>query len=183
LIEESLATGYAQALFEVADKRGGADDIEKDLDGIKNLLGTNRKFRDILYHPSITKTDKKDIINKTIAPQCSSKWVKNLLYILVDKRRERMLDYLPDVFKGVARRIRGVVSVKVQTAFPLTETRLVKLKENLEKLTKKKVELETEVNKEIIGGMIIRIENKIIDGSVINHLKNLKKNLLKTALA
>ncbi len=183
MIEESLATGYAQALFEVADKRGGADDIEKDLDGIKNLLGTNRKFRDILYHPSITKTDKKDIINKTIAPQCSSKWVKNLLYILVDKRRERMLDYLPDVFKGVARRIRGVVSVKVQTAFPLTETRLVKLKENLEKLTKKKVELETEVNNEIIGGMVIRIENKIIDGSVINHLKNLKKNLLKTALA
>ncbi len=183
MIEESLATGYAHALFEVADKRGGAEDIEKDLDGIKDLLGTNTKFRDILYHPSITKTEKKDIIDKIIAPLCSSKWVKNLLYILVDKRRERMLDYLPDVFKGVAGRIRGVVSVKVQTAFPLTETRLVKLKEKLEKLTKKKVELETEVNNEIIGGMVIRIENKIIDGSVVNHLKNLKKNLLKTALA
>lgn len=183
MIEESLATGYAQALFEVADKRGGVDDIEKDMDGIKNLLRTNRKFRDILYHPSITKTEKKDLIDKIIAPQCSSKWVKNLLYILVDKRRERMLDYLPDVFKGVARRIRGVVSVKVQTVFPLTETRLDKLKENLEKLTKKKVELETEVNKKIIGGMVIRIENQIIDGSVVNHLKNLKKNLLKTALA
>ena len=52
-----------------------------------------------------------------------------------------------------------------------------------EKLMKKKVELETEVNKDIIGGMIIRIGNKIIDGSVINHLKNLKKNLSKTALA
>jgi F-type H+-transporting ATPase subunit delta len=183
LIEESLATGYAQALFEVASKRGGVDDIEKDMEGIKELLGTNRKFRDILYHPSIIKTDKKDLIDKIIAPQCSSKWVKNLLYILVDKRRERMLDYLPDVFKGVARRIRGVVSVKVQTAFPLTEARLIKLEENLKKLTKKKVELETEVNNEIIGGMVIRIENKIIDGSVINHLKNLKKNLLKTALA
>ena len=183
MIEESLATGYAQALFEVAEKRGGAEDIEKDLDGIKDLLETNRKFRDILYHPSITRTEKKDIISKIIAPQCSSKWVKNLLYILVDKRRERMLNFLPDVFKGVAGRIRGVVSVKVQTVFPLTETRLDKLKENLEKLTKKKVELETEVNKEIIGGMVIRIENKIIDGSVVNHLKNLKKNLLKTALA
>jgi F-type H+-transporting ATPase subunit delta len=183
LIEERLATDYAQALFEVASKRGGADDIEKDLEGIKELLGTHKKFRDILYHPSITKTEKKDIIDKIIAPQCSSKWVKNILYILVDKRRERMLDYLPDVFKGVVGRIRGVVSVKVQTAFPLTETRLVKLKENLEKLTKKKVELETEVNNEIIGGMVIRIENKIIDGSIINHLKNLKKNLLKTALA
>ena len=183
MIEESLATGYAQALFEVADKRGGVDDIEKDMDGIKNLLRTNRKFRDILYHPSITKTEKKGLIDKIIAPQCSSKWVKNLLYILVDKRRERMLDYLPDVFKGVARRIRGVVSVKVQTVFPLTETRLDKLKENLEKLTKKKVELETEVNKKILGGMVIRIENQIIDGSVVNHLKNLKKNLLKTALA
>ncbi len=183
MIEESLATGYAQALFEVADKRGGADDIEKDLEGIKDLFGTDKKFRDILYHPSITRTEKKDIIGKIIAPHCSSKWVKNLLFILVDKRRERMLDFLPDVFKGVAGRIRGVVSVKVQTVFPLTETRLDKLKRNLEKLTKKKVELETEVNNEIIGGMVIRIENKIIDGSVVNHLKNLKKNLLKTALA
>ena len=183
MIEESLATGYAQALFEVAEKRGGADDVEKDLDGIKDLLETNRKFRDILYHPSITRTEKKGLIDKIIAPQCSSKWVKNLLYILVDKRRERMLDFLPDVFKGVARRIRGVISVKVQTVFPLTESRLDKLKGNLEKLTKKKVELETEINKEIIGGMVIRIENKIIDGSVVNHLKNLKKNLLKTALA
>ena len=183
MIEESLATGYAQALFEVASKRGGADDIEKDLEGIKELLKSNKEFRDILYHPSITKTDKKDIINKTIGHQCSSKWVRNLLYILVDKRREKILNYLPDVFKGVSWRIRGVVSVKVQTAFPLTGTRRVKLKENIEKLTKKKVELETEVNKEIIGGMIIRIENKIIDGSITNQLKNLKKNLLKTAFA
>jgi F-type H+-transporting ATPase subunit delta len=183
LIEESLATGYAQALFEVASKRGGADDIEKDLEGIKEILESNKEFRDILYHPSITKTDKKDIINKTIGRQCSSKWVRNLLYILVDKRREKILDFLPDVFKGVAGQIRGVVSVKVQTAFPLTGTRRVKLKENIEKLTKKKVELETEVNKEIIGGMIIRIENNIIDGSITNHLKNLKKNLLKTAFA
>ncbi|MBS1259180.1 MAG: ATP synthase subunit delta [Candidatus Scalindua arabica] len=183
MIEESLATGYAQALFEVAEKRGGAEDIEKDLDGIKDLLGTNKKFRDILYHPSITRTEKKEIIGKIIAPQCSSKWVKNLLFILVDKRREKALDFLPDVFKGVARQIKGVVSVKVQTVFPLTESRLDKLKGNLEKMTKKTVELETEINKEIIGGMIIRIENKIIDGSVVNHLKNLKKNLLKTALA
>ena len=183
MTEESLATGYAQALFEVASKRGGADDIEKDLEGIKELLKSNKEFRDILYHPSITKTDKKDIINKTIGRQCSSKWVRNLLYILIDKRREKILDFLPDVFKGVAGQIRGVVSVKVQTAFPLTGTRRVKLKENIEKLTKKKVELETEVNKEIIGGMIIRIENKIIDGSITNQLKNLKKNLLKTAFA
>ena len=183
MTEESLATGYAQALFEVASERGGADDIENDLEGIKKLLETNREFRDILYHPSITKTDKKDIINKTIGRQCSSKWVRNLLYILVDKRREKILNYLPDVFKGVSWRIRGVVSVKVQTAFPLTEKRIVKLKENIEKLTKKKVELETEINKEIIGGMIIRIENNIIDGSITNHLKNLKKNLLKTAFA
>jgi len=183
LIEKSLATGYAQALFEVASERGGADDIEKDLEGIKDLLRTNRKLRDILYHPSIIKTDKKDLIDKIIAPQCSSKWVRNLIYILVDRRREKMLDYLPDVFKGVAKRIKGVVSVKVQTAIPLTEDRLANLQESLKKLTKKKVELETEVNNEIIGGMVIRIENKIIDGSVINHLKNLKKNLLKTAMA
>jgi len=183
LIEESLVKGYAQALFEVAAKKGDTGDIEKDLDDIKELLGTNKKFRDILYHPSIIKTDKKDLINKVVVPQCSSKWVKNLLFVLIDKRRERILDYLPDVYKGVAGKIRGVVSVKVQTAIQLTEERLLKLQKSLEKLTKKKVEIETVVNKDIIGGMIIRIENTIIDGSITNQLKNLKKSLLKTAFA
>ena len=181
--EERLAIGYAQALFEVVVDKGDTGDIEKDLEGIKQLLRTNKEFRDIIYHPSIIKTDKKDIIDKIIAPQCSSKWLKNLLYILVDKRRERILDYLPDVFKTVAGRIRGAMPIKVQTAIPLTEDKLIKLQNNLEKLTKKKVEIETEVNKDIIGGMIIRMENKIIDGSITNHLKNLKKNLLKTAFA
>jgi F-type H+-transporting ATPase subunit delta len=183
LIEESLVEGYAKALFEVAVEKGDTGDIEKDLDGIKKLLGKNKKFRDILYHPSIIKSDKKDLIDKVIVPECSSKWVKNLLFLLVDKRRERMLDNLPDVFKGVAGKIRGVIPVKIQTAIALNEERLGKLKKNLEKLTKKKVEIETEINKDIIGGMIIRIENKIIDGSITNHLKNLKKSLLKTAFA
>ncbi len=183
MIQESLVEGYAQAMFEVAVDKGDTGDIEKDLDGIKQLLSTNKKFRGILYHPSITKTDKKDIVDKVIVSQCSSRWIKNLLCVLIDKRRERILDYLPDVYKGVAGRIREIVPVKVQTVIPLTEDKLVKMKKNLEKLTKKKVEIETEVNKDIIGGMIIRIENKIIDGSITNHLKNLKKSLLKTAFA
>ncbi len=183
MIQESLVEGYAQAMFEVAVDKGDTGDIEKDLDGIKQLLSTNKKFRSILYHPSITKTDKKDIVDKVIVSQCSSKWIKNLLFVLIDKRRERILDYLPDVYKGVAGKIRGIVPVIVQTAIPLTEDRLTKLKKNLEKLTKKKVDIKTEINKDIIGGMIIRIENKIIDGSVTNHLKNLKKSLLKTAFA
>ncbi len=181
MIEKSVAVGYAQALFEVANEKGDAEEVGKDLEGIKELLETNKKFRDILYHPSIIKDAKKDIINKTIGPQCS-KWVRNLLFILIDKRRERMLDYLADMFKEVARRIRGVTCIKVQTVFPLTDSKLNRLKESLEKLMKKKVELETEINEDIIGGMVIRMENKIIDGSVLNRLRNLKKNLLKVAL-
>jgi F-type H+-transporting ATPase subunit delta len=93
-----------------------------------------------------------------------------------------MLDYLADVFKEVAGRIRGVTCIKVQTAFPLTDSKLDRLKESLEKLTKKKVELETEINKDIIGGMVINMGNKIIDGSTLNRLRNLKKKLLKVAL-
>ncbi|GAX61966.1 F0F1-type ATP synthase, delta subunit [Candidatus Scalindua japonica] len=183
MIENSLIEGYSLALYEVAVKHGDTGDIEKDLDGIKQLLSSSKEFRDILYHPAITKTDKKGIVDKVLVSQCSSKWVKNLLSVLIDKRRERMLDFLPDVYKGVAGKIRGIVPVIVQTAIPLTEDRLAKLKKNLEKLTKKKVLIETEVNKDIIGGMIVRIENNIIDGSVTNHLKNLKKSLLKTAFA
>lgn len=183
MIQQSVVEGYAKALFEVAVDKGDTGEIEKDLDGIKELFENNSQFRDIVYHPSIAKSEKKEIINKVVVPQCSSKWVKNLLFVLIDKRREGVLDYLPDIYKAVAGRIRGVVPVKVQTAIPLTEERLAKLQNNLEKLTKKKVEIENVVAQEIIGGMIIKIENNIIDGSITNHLKNLKECLLKTAFA
>ena len=66
MIEKSVIVGYAQALFEVANEKGVADEVEKDLEGIKELLEANKEFRDILYHPSIIKDAKKDIINKTI---------------------------------------------------------------------------------------------------------------------
>ena len=181
MIENTIIMGYAQALFEVASEKNVADEVEKDMEVIKELLKSNRKFRDVLYHPSIIKAEKKSIIDKTIGPQCS-KWVKNLLFVLIDKRRERILEPLFDIFKTAAKRIKGLESVKVQTVFPLSESKIGKLKENLEKLTKKKVELEIEINKDIIGGMIIKIGNRIIDGSVVNHLKNLKKNLLKIDL-
>lgn len=181
MIEKSVIAGYAQALFEVASEKGVVEEVERDLEGIKELLRTNKKLRDILYHPSIIKDAKKDIIGRTIGQQCS-KWVRNLLFILIDKRREKILDYLTDVFKEVAGRIRGVIFIKVQTAFPLTDSRLERLKENLEKLMNKKVELETEVNKGLIGGMVINMGNKIIDGSILNRLSNLKKKLLKVAL-
>ena len=181
MIETGVAMGYAQALFEIAIENGDGDEVEKDMESIKELLETNRKFRDVLYHPAIVKSEKKSLIDKTIGPQCS-KWVRNLLFVLIDKRRERILETLVDLFRVVAARIKGVDHVQVQTAFRLTGPRLEKLKESLEKLTGKKIKLETEVNKDIVGGMIIRIGNRIIDGSVTNHLKNLKQNLLKVAL-
>lgn len=179
--EDSVVIGYAQALYAVASEKGVADEVEKDMQGIKELLGKNKKFRAILYHPSIAKSDKKNIINKTIGPKCS-KWVKNLLFVLIDKRREKLLDHLTDMFMVVSARIKGIENIKIQTAIPLTDAKRDKLKKNLEKLTKKKVKLEMEVNKKIIGGMVIKIGNKIIDGSVVNHLTNLKKSLLKVAL-
>ncbi len=181
MIENSLLTGYAQALYEVASKKGVADEVEKDMKSIKTLLKKNEKFRDVLYHPSVTKSDKKKIIDKTIGPQCS-KWVKNLLFVLIDKRRERLLDSLSDMFTAVASKIKGIEHVKVQTAIALTDTKREELKKSLEKLTKKEVRLEVKVDKSIIGGMIISMGNRIIDGSVTNHLKNLKKELLKVAL-
>lgn len=181
MIENSLITGYAQALYDVASEKGVADEVEEDMKSIKAILKTNKKFRDILYHPSVAKSDKKKIIDRTFGPQCS-KWVRNLLFVLIDKRRERLLDYLTDMLTVVASRIKGIEHITVQTAIALTDSKRNELKKNLEKLTKKKVKLEVKVDKNIIGGMIISMGNRIIDGSVTNHLKNLKKNLLKVAL-
>lgn len=181
MIEETVVIGYAQALFDLANEKGSIDEVQQDLDGIKELLKME-KFRKVLYHPSIAKDSKKRLINNTIGPQCS-RLFKNLLFLLIDRRKEKMLDFLTVKFKEVSRRVKGISLIKIQTAIPLSEEKLGKLKANLEKLTKMKVDLETEINKGLIGGMVIKMGNKIIDGSIATHLNNLRQSLSKTTLA
>lgn len=179
MIEKSTAIGYAQALFDLASNNQLVEQIETELEGINNLLVENKDLERLLLHPGVPRQEKKRLLNLALTPACSP-LLKKFLYFVIDKRRDRILRLLLDSYRSVIRKAKGIVIANVQSAIKLGDDRIDRLKTALERLIGKKVEIKTTINQKILGGLIIRIEDRLIDGSVWNQLLNLKKKMLNS---
>ena len=177
MLDKSVAITFINALLEVALKKGQFDLVEKDLDLVCDVITKHDNFKKVLFHPSIPRSGKKDLITSVFGKSISDLML-NFLCLLVDRRKEKILEFIPDVYRAVADKQKDVVKIMVQTVVPLTGDRLDNFRKRLKKITGKTVELEVVQNPNILGGMVIQIGNKMIDGSVANRLKNLKTRLL-----
>ncbi len=182
MLDKSVAITFINALLEVALKKGQFDQIEKDLELVCVVITKQEKLKKVLFHPSIPRSGKKDLLRNVFGKSVSD-LMMNFLGLVVDRRKEEILEFIPDVYRAVAYEKKGVIKATVQTAFPLTGDRLDTFKKQLKKITGKTVELEVVQNPSILGGMVIQIGNKMIDGSVANRLKNLKTRLLSLRTA
>jgi len=177
VLDKSVAIKFINALLEVASEKGQFDQVEKDLDLVSGVMKKHDNLKKVLFHPSISRNDKKDVLKNVFGKSVTSVML-NFLSLLVDRRKEEILEYIPAVYRAVTDEKKGVVKATVQTVVPLTGERLDYFKKQLKKITGKTVELEVVQNPDILGGMVIQIGNKMIDGSIANRLKNLKVRLL-----
>ena len=180
--DKSTAIIFVDALLDVAKKKGTFEQVEKDLDLVCNVITKFDNFRKILFHPSVTRDEKKKLIKKVFG-EAVSDLTRNFLNLLVDRRNEGILEFIPEVYKGVVDEKKGFLKAKVQTVIPLTGERLNTLKKRLDKLTGKMVEIEAVQDSNILGGMVIQIGNRMVDGSVASRLKNLKTRLMEIRTA
>jgi F-type H+-transporting ATPase subunit delta len=177
VLDKSVAITFVNALADVALKRGQFEQIEKDLDLVSDVITRHDSLKKVLFHPTIPRDEKKKVIMDVFG-ELVSDLTKNFLYLLVDRRREKILEFIPDVYKTATDEKKGIIKVRVQTVIPLTEDRLSNFKKQLDKITGKTAEIEIIHNPDILGGMIVHIGNRLIDGSVASRLKNLKTKLL-----
>ena len=178
MIKRSVVTGYAQALYDLAKKEGVVEQVEQELESIDSLLKECLDLRKLMYHPGLPPKDKKRLAGEVFVKE-GMPLVKKFLFVVIDKRRERLLDSILDSYKSVVRNVKGIVLAELQSAKELTEENVSALKTKLEKVTGKRVEIKTSVNAKILGGVIIRFGDKLIDGSVRNRLYKLKRKLMQ----
>jgi F-type H+-transporting ATPase subunit delta len=180
--DKSTAIIFVDALLDVAKKKGTFEQVEKDLDLVCNVITKFDNFRKILFHPSVTRDEKKKLIKKVFG-EAVSNLTKNFLNLLVDRRNEEILEFIPEIYRETINEKKGVLKAKIQTVVPLTEERLNNLRKSLDRLTGKTVEIEAVQEPNILGGMVVQIGNKMIDGSVASRLKNLKTKLMEARTA
>jgi F-type H+-transporting ATPase subunit delta len=176
MILSGVAKRYAVALFDAAVKQDIAEQVQEDLDSFVGLLRVNRQFTGYLKSPEILTEHKKQIILDALGERTSGLFVKFLL-LLIDKKRLVNILEIADAYRQLFEQLRGILEARVITAVDLDADLEQKTIEKLEKETGKTIRIRKTVDPDIVGGMIVIIEDNIIDGSIRHKLDQMKKSL------
>lgn len=172
-----IATRYATALLEMAVDAKALDKVEKDLQELAAMLQASPDLQSLVRNPLIDRTQQQKAVAALASHAKFDILTTNFLGVLVSNRR---LSALPAVMKSfrteVARR-RGEVEARVQTAYALTPAQTDALQKELTKALGSNVTLNVEVEKDLLGGMIVTVGSRMIDDSLKRKLERLKRTL------
>ncbi len=177
MIEGLVAKRYAKALFEVADEKKLLDEVESDLQLVLNVMKETDGFDNFIRHPKVGMDVKKDIVTKAFQNEITE-ISQNLLYQLIDNHRMEYIKEILFQFVLLANKARKVVDVEAVTAFELNQTDKEAIAQSLNKKFNKSVRLINVIEPSIIGGMVVKIGNRIYDGSLQAQLEMMKKKLI-----
>jgi F-type H+-transporting ATPase subunit delta len=169
---------HAQAVFQLAVERNEVDRWKSDLDTIASILG-DPKIMPVLEDPKIHFEEKRQLINKLL-PELD-RLALNFAYFMVAKQRLAILNQVVAEYEKMANTYKGLEHARVITAVPLDKEEQDKLSQQLATITGKRILLTTQVDPAIIGGIIARVGDKLIDGSIRAKLQALKQKLAGAA--
>jgi F-type H+-transporting ATPase subunit delta len=169
------AKRYSQAVFELAL---GDKSIDKWLSDLQKMAGMASipEIAEVMGNPSYSFEKKSKLLQRQL--QGVSPKALNLVFVLAKKGNYNLIRTIYADYQILLDQYRGIAKADVTTAVPMDESQKTKLAGNLSSLTGKKVVVTTRVDPRIIGGMIARVDGKIIDGSTGSQLTALKNELI-----
>ncbi len=176
MIEGLAAKRYAKALFEITKNTELLDKVEQDLQLVIKVIYGSEEIKNFLNHPQITREIKRNIIDSTFG-QAISQVTKNMLFQLIDNNRQEALEGILNEYIKMANNYRGIIDVEAISVVTLSDTDKEKIIKSFAEKFNKQVRLTNTVDSSILGGMVIRIEDKVYDGSIKTKLKVMKRDL------
>ena len=172
-----LAEKYAMAVFELAEEQNMLDAVKDELAMVDSLFKEQTDLQEFVCNPRVPSVAKRDVLKQVFADKVQP-FVLNFLLIVADRKREAVLPAIIKAYNRFLNEKRGIVEVKVTTARPLSDTQAEALSQQLGKKLNSRVILEKTIDPAIIGGVVVRVGDKLIDGSVGRQLKRLEMALL-----
>ncbi|CAH2215007.1 F0F1 ATP synthase subunit delta [Tepidibacter aestuarii] len=171
-----VASRYANALFEVGISEGTTADLNDELKVIVDLFDQNEDFLKILKAPLISKEEKKALVEKIYKDKTSLEMM-NFLKVLIDKDRIGIIDEIFTEYNALINEKNNILEAVAITAVPMSEKDLNNLKQKLSETKGKNIILKNEVDKSVIGGVLVKMGNEEIDGTIKTRLEKLKDQL------
>ena len=174
MIKSQVGRRYSKAIFEIAEEKNQVKEIYEMLNSAMVLYRTDKEFKNFILNPLIDSEQKKSVLNKIFGKD-NSENLNILLYIL-DKGRMNCIKYIVAEYLKIYYRKNRILDVKATFTKELTDEQKKKLIDKLSQKTGKEINLEIKIDKDILGGGIIKIGDKIIDGSIRRELDNWRKS-------
>ncbi len=173
-----VARRYSTALLQSAEEERRLEETARDVELIENTLKQNRELRLILASPIVQKEKKKQILPALFEKKVGLLTLR-FLDLVVEKDREGDLIEILEQFNTLLDQKRGILRVEVTSAIPLTDEEGNRLRKKLESYTGKKVIPRFNLSPDVLGGFVVRLDDRVIDASLAHQIEVLREKFLE----
>ncbi|MGI2902350.1 ATP synthase F1 subunit delta [Tolypothrix sp. VBCCA 56010] len=171
-----IAQPYAQALMSVAESKNQTEEFGEDVRSLLNLLKNSPELQSFVGNPFIEPDKKKAVINEVVGDTNSN--FRNFLMLLVDRRRILLLEPICEQYIALLRQKNQTVLAEITSTVPLSQEQEQAIREKVIAMTNaRQVDLETKIDRDLIGGVIIKVGSQVIDASLRSQLRRLSLRL------
>ena len=172
---EAIARVYADALFDVAKQEDKLDAVHDQLGQFADAVGENRDLQVFLFSPYFSSAEKRDGIGKAISG--AEPELLNFLELLAEKHRMPAIFRIRDRFVELWAEDRKRLEVRLTSAVELDDDVVERVGGEIQRQTGREIDLFREVDPEVLGGLVLRVGNMVLDGSIKTKLEKLRKQV------
>jgi F-type H+-transporting ATPase subunit delta len=172
---EEIAQVYARSLFEVAKEQSKLDVVKEQLGQFADALDATRELQQFLFSPYFSTAEKEDGLDRAVTD--ADPVIANFLKLLVENHRMPVIFRIRRSYDALWEAENRLLPVHVTSAIELDKKTIEQIGDQIAEQTGEKVELSSEVDPEILGGIVVRVGNSILDASVRARLEQLRKQV------
>ena len=173
----SIARRYAKALLLIGKEDGQAEAYREELKGLARLLASQPDLERAINNPLYLPADRRKVLEAVIQKLGVSEVMQSFLYLLFEKGRFGFLESISDFYEKLADDLKGVARASLVSATELGDDTVEKIRAALSKRTGRDIILEVQQDPELIGGIVTKIGDLVLDGSIKTQLVNMRESL------
>jgi F-type H+-transporting ATPase subunit delta len=176
---EEIAQVYARSLFQVAKENDELDEVHEQLGEFADELSENRELQVYFFSPYFSSAEKKEGVDKVV--EGGNEHFVNFLKLIAERHRMPALFRMRREFDALWREENKLLEVRITSAVGLDEDLVKTIGRRIEEQTGRRIDLDANVDPDVIGGLVLRVGNKVMDASVRGRLERLRKEVRRAA--
>jgi F-type H+-transporting ATPase subunit delta len=177
LIRSAISKRYAKALLGIGQEDGKYEAYGNSLKDFVGFCGTNDEFFRVVANQIFSVEERKRVLDLVLGGSGFAPIIQNFLRLLLDKNRIGAVKEISEHYGKLTDNLTGITRAQVMTAWPMKDQTVLKIKKALEGISTGEVKIEVKDDAALIGGIVVKIGDLVLDGSVRAQLEGLKESL------